>query len=92
MSIKAPYENLHDTTCPIKKQLRSAYRQAVVERFSSAISQLTTADVQMAQHFNSFTLSNIWFLLPESVRSGMPVFSVLPNVTIETCKYLFTAK
>lgn len=75
----APYEFLHDITCLMKKEPKSTYRQAVIERFWLRLSQLSAEDTHLAQQLSSFQNSPIWYTLPESVRSGIPVFILNGN-------------
>ncbi|CAH0562057.1 unnamed protein product [Brassicogethes aeneus] len=76
INILAPYEFLHDITCMIKKESKSVNRLAIIKRFWLRLSQLSTEDVNMAQNLSSFQSCNKdWFVLPESVRSGIPVFT-----------------
>ncbi|KAK5639276.1 hypothetical protein RI129_011768 [Pyrocoelia pectoralis] len=72
--ILAPYEFLHDITCVMRKELKSSYRQAVIERFWLRISQLSKGDSFLAQQLSVMPNSCIWYMLPDSVKSGIPVF------------------
>lgn len=74
--ISAPYEFLHDITCMIKNNSKSLYRQAIIERFWMRLSQLSSGDLNFAQQLSLFQNSNVWYTLPESVRSGIPVFNL----------------
>ncbi|XP_046683213.1 KICSTOR complex protein SZT2-like isoform X2 [Homalodisca vitripennis] len=78
ISIKAPYEFLHDITCLMKKQFESPYRQAVVTRFWLTIKTLAQSDLLLA-HLDSFSNNTLSFTLPESIRSGMPLFYLPSN-------------
>ncbi|XP_054280353.1 KICSTOR complex protein SZT2-like isoform X2 [Macrosteles quadrilineatus] len=78
ISIKAPYEFLHDITCLIKKQFQSPYRQAVVTRFWTTIKTLAQSDLLLA-HLDSFSSTPLSFALPETIRSGMPLFYLPSN-------------
>ncbi|XP_012229201.2 KICSTOR complex protein SZT2-like isoform X1 [Linepithema humile] len=72
--IEAPYEFLHDITCLSKKPLNSHYRQAVISRFWTALTALTESD-NMLLHFSWFPGSGwTWYSVPDTIRSGMPVF------------------
>lgn len=74
ITIEAPYEFLHDITCLSKKPLKSQYRQSVVSRFWGALSALTDSDDMLA-HFSWFPGSGwTWYNVPDTIRSGMPVF------------------
>ncbi|XP_066587997.1 KICSTOR complex protein SZT2-like [Prorops nasuta] len=74
ITIEAPYEFLHDITCLSKKPLKSLYRRNVVTRFWSALTSLTESDNMLA-HFSWFPSSGwTWYSVPDTVRSGMPVF------------------
>ncbi|CAG9855485.1 unnamed protein product [Phyllotreta striolata] len=79
VNISAPYEFLHDITCSMKKESKSMYRQAIIQRFWIRLSQLSSGDLGIvAQQLSSFQNSKDWYTLPESVRNGIPVF-VLNN-------------
>lgn len=75
----APYEFLHDITCLMKKESKSSYRQAVIERFWLRLTQLSSTDVVLAQQLTSMQNTNTWYTLPESVRNGIPVFILEGN-------------
>lgn len=64
----------------MKKDTKSSYRQAVFERFWIRLTQLATNDTVLAQQLSSFQNANTWYTLPESVRSGIPVFNLTNNV------------
>lgn len=74
----APYEFLHDITCLVKKDTKSVYRQAIIQRFWIRLSQLSSGDLGLAQQLSSFQSNKDWYTLPESVRNGIPVY-VLNN-------------
>ncbi|PSN35432.1 Protein SZT2 [Blattella germanica] len=78
ISIEAPYEFLHDITCLLKKPFKSPYRQAVVSRFWTTLKNLTRSD-QLLVHLNSFPSNPATYTIPESIRSGMPVFYLSAN-------------
>ncbi|XP_011685281.1 PREDICTED: protein SZT2-like isoform X1 [Wasmannia auropunctata] len=74
ITIEAPYEFLHDITCLSKKPLNSHYRQGVISRFWTALTSLTESDNTLA-HFSWFPGSGwTWYSVPDTIRSGMPVF------------------
>ncbi|XP_047362781.1 KICSTOR complex protein SZT2 isoform X1 [Vespa velutina] len=76
ITIEAPYEFLHDITCLSKKPLKSQYRQGVVSRFWIAIKSLTESDNMLA-HFSWFPGSGwSWYNIPDTIRSGIPVFNL----------------
>ncbi|KAK4871539.1 hypothetical protein RN001_015663 [Aquatica leii] len=77
--IIAPYEFLHDITCVMRKEPKSSYRQAVIERFWLRLSQLTSGDTFLAQQLSSMQNSTVWYTLPDSVKSGIPVFILNGN-------------
>lgn len=89
--VAAPYEFLHDITCLMKKELKSSYRQAVVERFWYVLTTLGHGDIALAQHLNSFQSSSNWYTIPESVKSGMPVFVMMNSIPMDNFKPQFTA-
>ncbi|XP_048517774.1 KICSTOR complex protein SZT2 isoform X3 [Dendroctonus ponderosae] len=73
--IYAPYEFLHDMTCLIKKETKSVFRQAIIQRFWSRLSQVSSGDVILATQLSNFTSNKDWCTLPDSVKSGLPVFT-----------------
>ncbi|XP_076387408.1 KICSTOR complex protein SZT2 isoform X2 [Megachile rotundata] len=74
ITIEAPYEFLHDITCLSKKPLKSQYRQGVVTCFWAALTSLTESDTMLA-HFSWFPeFGWTWYSVPDTIRSGMPVF------------------
>ncbi|XP_033214181.1 KICSTOR complex protein SZT2-like isoform X2 [Belonocnema kinseyi] len=74
ITIGATYEFLHDITCLSKKPLKSQYRQRVVSRFWAALTSLTESD-NMLSHFSwSPGLGWTWYNVPDTIKSGMPVF------------------
>ncbi|KAJ8966990.1 hypothetical protein NQ317_011191 [Molorchus minor] len=90
--ISAPYEFLHDITCLMKKETKSLYRHAIIERFWIRLSQLSSGDLGLAQQLSCFQYNKDWFTLPESVRNGIPVF-VLNNANCsETTKLMLTPR
>ncbi|KAJ9595166.1 hypothetical protein L9F63_013524, partial [Diploptera punctata] len=78
ISIEAPYEFLHDITCLLKKPFKSQYRQSVVSRFWTTLKNLARSD-QLLVHLNSFPSNPATYTIPESIRSGMPVFYLPAN-------------
>lgn len=92
-TFSAPYDFLHDITCMMKKETKSSYRQAVFERFWVRSAHLTSNDTALAQHLSSFQNANIWYTLPESVRSGIPAFILSNNVqTYDMTKLLLSPR
>lgn len=77
----APYEFLHDITCLLKKPFKSQYRQAVVSRFWTTLKNLSRSD-QLLVHLSSFPSNPATYTIPESIRSGMPVFYLPANSSI----------
>ena len=77
----APYEFLHDITCLLKKPFKSQYRQAVVSRFWTTLKNLSRSD-QLLVHLSSFPSNSATYTIPESIRSGMPVFYLPANSSI----------
>lgn len=92
VQISAPYEFLYDITCLMKKESKSTFRQAVIERFWIRLTQLASNDCGLAQQLSTFQNSNVWYTLPESVRSGIPVFILNTNVIHEGCKLALTPR
>lgn len=90
--IAAPYEFLYDITYLMKKESKSQFRQAVIERFWIRLAQLASNDSGMAQQLSSFQNSNVWYTLPESVRSGIPVFILNSSIFLDSCKLVLTPR
>lgn len=72
--VLAPYDFLHDITCLVKKEGRSTYRQAIIDRFWLRLSQIISSDLGLAHQLCSLQITKDWHMLPESVRSGIPAF------------------
>ncbi|KAK6637310.1 hypothetical protein RUM44_007725 [Polyplax serrata] len=70
--IKAPYEFLHDISCSTKKN-QASFRQAVVSRFWLTLRNYVQSDYLMV-HLHSKETNPHWNSIPESVKSGMPLF------------------
>lgn len=89
--VTAPYEFLHDITCLSKKPLNSHYRQGVISRFWTALTSLTESDNMLA-HFSWFPGSGwTWYSVPDTIRSGMPVFylSSYPSPSTVQLRYIY---
>jgi hypothetical protein len=78
LRVTAPYEFLHDITCLLKKPFKSHYRQAVVARFWHTLKTLAHTD-QLLVHMHSFTSNVAASTLPDSIKSGMPLFYLPAN-------------
>ncbi|XP_043599602.1 KICSTOR complex protein SZT2-like isoform X2 [Bombus pyrosoma] len=74
ITTEAPYEFLHDITCLSKKPLKSQYRQSVVNRFWATLTSLTEGDSMLAHFSWSPDFGWTWYSVPDTIRSGMPVF------------------
>ncbi|KAJ8923504.1 hypothetical protein NQ315_010082 [Exocentrus adspersus] len=74
--ISAPYDFLHDFTCFLKKESKSAYRLAIIERFWMRLTHMSSGDLGLGQQLSSFQYNKDWYTLPESVRNGIPVFAL----------------
>lgn len=71
--IKAPYEFLHDISCTTKKPSQAPFRQAVVSRFWFTLKNYIRSNYLMV-HLHSKENNPAWNSIPESIRSGMPLF------------------
>ncbi|XP_066906429.1 KICSTOR complex protein SZT2 isoform X3 [Halyomorpha halys] len=80
LSVKAPYEFLHDITCLMKKPFHSPYRQAVVSRFWGTLKTLSHTDLLLS-HLDSFSESPMAHTIPDSIKNGMPLFYLPSNVS-----------
>nr|XP_023016879.1 KICSTOR complex protein SZT2-like [Leptinotarsa decemlineata] len=88
--ITAPYEFLHDITCILRKESKSLYRQAIIERFWMRLSQLSTGDLRLAQQMSSFPSNKDWYTLSESVRNGIPVYVLNNSSFTDATRLLLT--
>lgn len=59
----------------MKKENKSSHRVAIIERFWLRLSQLTR-EIGFAQQLSTFPTSSLWHNLPDSARSGIPMFVV----------------
>jgi hypothetical protein len=89
ITIEAPYEFLHDITCLSKKPLKSQYRQNMVSQFWTVLTSLTECDNMLA-HFSWFPgMGWTWYNVPDTIRSGMPVF-YLPTSSSTSIQLRYT--
>ncbi|XP_065351660.1 KICSTOR complex protein SZT2-like isoform X3 [Cloeon dipterum] len=88
VTIEAPYEFLHDITCLLKKPFESPFRRAVVARFWHTFKNLQHTD-QLLEHLHSFGDNALNYSLPDSVKSGVPLFQVPTSsqLTAELARY-----
>ncbi|XP_078582766.1 KICSTOR complex protein SZT2-like isoform X1 [Branchiostoma floridae x Branchiostoma japonicum] len=73
VSLEGSYDFLHDITCPMKKPFKSAYRTSVVKRFWQTVHGVSRTD-QLLVHIQSFASNPRYYVVPESVRNGVPLF------------------
>ncbi|XP_030748432.1 LOW QUALITY PROTEIN: KICSTOR complex protein SZT2-like [Sitophilus oryzae] len=92
ISVYAPYDFLHDMTCMIKKETKSVFRQAIIQRFWSRLSQISSGDLNLAVQLSNLTNNKDWYTLPESVRSGIAVFSSNNTMSSDTTKLNLTPR
>ena len=76
--IKAPYEFLHDISCNIKESHQAFFRQAIVSRFWCFLKNYMQSDYLMV-HLHSKESNQHWSSIPESIRSGIPLFHSSPS-------------
>ncbi|XP_050313415.1 KICSTOR complex protein SZT2-like [Anthonomus grandis grandis] len=88
----APYEFLHDMTCLIKKETKSVFRQAIIQRFWSRLSQISSGDLMLASQFSNFTDGKEWWTLPDSVKNGFPVFSSNNPTYSDSTKFILVPR
>ncbi|XP_078662696.1 KICSTOR complex protein SZT2-like [Branchiostoma floridae x Branchiostoma belcheri] len=73
VSLEGSYDFLHDITCPMKKPFKSAYRTSVVKRFWQTVHGVSRTD-QLLVHIQSFASNPRYYVVPESVWNGVPLF------------------
>ncbi|GJQ67112.1 hypothetical protein Trydic_g21981 [Trypoxylus dichotomus] len=86
--VTAPYDFLHDITCLMKKETKSSYRQAVFEKFWLHLIQLATNDTIL--QLSLFQNSCVWYNIPESVKSGIPLFVINESSSYDTNKLVLS--
>lgn len=74
----------------MKKETKSTYRQAVFEKFWLHLIQLATNDTIL--QLSLFQNSSVWYNIPESVKSGIPLFVINEPSTYETNKLVLSIK
>ncbi|GIY29629.1 KICSTOR complex protein SZT2 [Caerostris extrusa] len=72
------YEFLHDVTCSDKKPIRSLYRKTVITQFWSYIKNLSNTD-QILTQLHSFALNPAYYIVPDSLKNGVPLFYFSTN-------------
>lgn len=80
LTVEAPYEFLVD----MKSQpgsFRSPFRMSVVSSFHETIEGIRKAD-KLLVHLHSFSTDSAFYTVPDSVRSGVPLFYLPPNQEI----------
>ncbi|KAI0211904.1 KICSTOR complex protein SZT2 [Lamellibrachia satsuma] len=80
VSVLAHYAFLQDVTCPGKKLFSSPYRTALVKKYWQTLQGTSETD-QLLVHLQSFAMSPVCYLVPESVKKGVPLFFLLANST-----------
>lgn len=63
-----------------------------MERFRMRLAQLQSNDLRLDQHLSSLQNTKDWYTLPDTVKSGIPVF-ILNNLNpTESSKLLLTPR
>lgn len=82
LHVRASYEFLHDITCP-KTRFQAPFRQAVVSRFWLTMKNIAQSDYLLV-HLHSKESNTSWNVIPESIRSGMPLFYLSSGGSLTT--------
>lgn len=70
--------------------MKSQYRQSVVNRFWATLTSLTEGDSMLAHFSWSPDFGWTWYSVPDTIRSGMPVFylSAYPSPSTVQLRYV----
>ncbi|XP_069843557.1 KICSTOR complex protein SZT2 isoform X3 [Dipodomys merriami] len=80
VTMEGGYDILHDVSCTLRQPIRSLYRTHVIRRFWNTLQSINQTD-QMLAHLQSFSSVPEHFTLPDSTKSGVPLFYIPPGST-----------
>ncbi|XP_023582907.1 KICSTOR complex protein SZT2-like [Trichechus manatus latirostris] len=80
VTMEGGYDILHDVSCALRQPIRSLYRTHVIRRFWNTLQSINQTD-QMLAHLQSFSSVPEHFTLPDSTKSGVPLFYIPPGST-----------
>lgn len=78
VSIEGPYDIVYDIICQTNKQFSSHYRTSVIKKFYLTLQQLNQTD-KLLVHINSFCSNPSNYTLPDTIRNGLPLFTLAPG-------------
>uniref|UniRef100_A0A8C6DFR9 SZT2 subunit of KICSTOR complex n=1 Tax=Moschus moschiferus TaxID=68415 RepID=A0A8C6DFR9_MOSMO len=78
VTMEGGYDILHDVSCALRQPIRSLYRTHVIRRFWNTLQSINQTD-QMLAHLQSFSSVPERFTLPDSTKSGVPLFYIPPG-------------
>ncbi|XP_052033126.1 KICSTOR complex protein SZT2 isoform X1 [Apodemus sylvaticus] len=78
VTMEGGYDILHDVSCALRQPIRSLYRTHVIRRFWNTLQSINQTD-QMLAHLQSFSSVPEHFTLPDSTKSGVPLFYIPPG-------------
>ncbi|XP_072505248.1 KICSTOR complex protein SZT2 isoform X4 [Notamacropus eugenii] len=80
VTMEGGYDILHDVSCALRQPIRSLYRTHVIRRFWNTLQSINQTD-QMLAHLQAFSSVPEHFTLPDSTKSGVPLFYIPPGST-----------
>ncbi|XP_054428060.1 KICSTOR complex protein SZT2 [Pteronotus mesoamericanus] len=80
VTMEGGYDILHDVSCALRQPIRSLYRTHVIRRFWNTLQSINQTD-QMLAHLQSFSSVPEHFTIPDSTKSGVPLFYIPPGST-----------
>ncbi|XP_028937849.1 KICSTOR complex protein SZT2 isoform X3 [Ornithorhynchus anatinus] len=78
VTMEGGYDILHDVSCALRQPIRSLYRTHVIRRFWNTLQSINQTD-QMLAHLQAFSSVPEHFTLPDSTKSGVPLFYIPPG-------------
>jgi len=75
VSVEGPYDIIYDIICQATKQFSSHYRNSVIKKFYMTLQQLNQTD-KLLVHLNSFASNASNYTLPDTIRNGLPLFTM----------------
>ncbi|XP_025109017.1 KICSTOR complex protein SZT2-like isoform X3 [Pomacea canaliculata] len=75
--LEGSYDFLHEITCNRGQIVKSPYRTASTKKFWHLLQNISQTD-QLLMHLQSFDSNSAYYEVPDSIRSGVPLFVLDP--------------
>lgn len=75
--VEGSYDFLHEITCSRGRKVNSPFRTANIKKFWQVLQHISQTD-QLLAHLQSFDTNPLFHEVPESIRSGVPLFVLDP--------------